>query len=73
MAVQVENESAIARMEKALDAFGRGEMVMVMDSADREDECDLIIAAEKCTVEQMAFMIRYIFQFDICCLLLDQL
>lgn len=40
-------------------AIGRGEMVVVSDDPDRENEADLIVAAEKMTVEQMAFMIRY--------------
>ncbi|CAD7965348.1 unnamed protein product [Amoebophrya sp. A25] len=53
-----ENEAAVARMEEALAAFGQGKFVLVMDSPDRENECDLIVAAEYCTVEQMAFMIR---------------
>lgn len=30
-----------------------------MDNEDRENEGDLIIAAEKITTEQMAFLIRY--------------
>lgn len=33
--------------------------VIVMDNEDRENEGDLIIAAEKITTEQMAFLIRY--------------
>lgn len=37
----------------------RGEFVLVMDSDDREDECDLICAAETITAEQMAFCIRH--------------
>eukprot|EP00441_Pelagodinium_beii_P024292 CAMPEP_0197656164 /NCGR_PEP_ID=MMETSP1338-20131121/40594_1 /TAXON_ID=43686 ORGANISM="Pelagodinium beii, Strain RCC1491" /NCGR_SAMPLE_ID=MMETSP1338 /ASSEMBLY_ACC=CAM_ASM_000754 /LENGTH=230 /DNA_ID=CAMNT_0043232025 /DNA_START=37 /DNA_END=729 /DNA_ORIENTATION=- len=48
-----------ATMEEALRAFKRGEFVMVMDSDDREDECDLIIAAESVTAQQMAFAIRH--------------
>merc|ERR1711948_59112 len=45
-------------MEEAIAAFKRGEFVMVMDSDDREDECDLVWAAETNTAEQMAFAIR---------------
>lgn len=33
--------------------------VLVMDNEDRENEGDLIIAAEGVTTEQMAFLIRY--------------
>ncbi|KAI0169211.1 3,4-dihydroxy-2-butanone 4-phosphate synthase [Hypoxylon sp. FL1284] len=40
-------------------AFRNGEFVVVMDDLDRENEGDLIIAAENVTTEQMAFMVRY--------------
>lgn len=46
-------------MEEALRAFKKGEFVMVMDSDDREDECDLILPAESVTAAQMAFAIRH--------------
>lgn len=36
-----------------------GEFIIVLDSTDRENEGDLIIAAEDVTTEKMAFMIRY--------------
>ncbi len=42
-----------------IDAIGRGELVVVVDDADRENEGDLIVAAEKITDAQMAFMIRH--------------
>lgn len=45
-------------MEEALSAYRRNEFVLVMDSDDREDECDLVIAAENITTQQMAFLIR---------------
>jgi 3,4-dihydroxy 2-butanone 4-phosphate synthase/GTP cyclohydrolase II len=47
------------RVEQAIDAIKRGEFVVVVDDEDRENEGDLIIAAEKMTPEKMAFMIRY--------------
>ncbi|KAI0147385.1 DHBP synthase RibB-like alpha/beta domain-containing protein [Xylariaceae sp. FL1272] len=40
-------------------AFRNGEFIVVMDDPGRENEGDLIIAAEDITTEQMAFMIRY--------------
>jgi 3,4-dihydroxy 2-butanone 4-phosphate synthase len=40
-------------------AFRQGEFVVVLDDADRENEGDLIIAAERVTTEQMAFMVRH--------------
>jgi len=43
----------------AVTAFKNGEFIVVMDSTSRENEGDLIIAAENVTAEQMAFMIRY--------------
>ena len=46
-------------VERAIDAVQRGEFVVVVDDEDRENEGDLIIAAEKMTPEKMAFMIRY--------------
>lgn len=46
-------------MEEALRAFKRGDFVLVMDSDDREDECDLILPAQSVTATQMAFAIRH--------------
>jgi 3,4-dihydroxy 2-butanone 4-phosphate synthase / GTP cyclohydrolase II len=46
-------------VESAIDAMKRGEFVVVVDDEDRENEGDLIIAAEKMTPDKMAFMIRY--------------
>lgn len=45
--------------EELIAAIRRGEMVVVVDDADRENEGDLIVAAEKLTEAQMAFMIRH--------------
>jgi 3,4-dihydroxy 2-butanone 4-phosphate synthase/GTP cyclohydrolase II len=46
-------------IENAIAAVGRGELVIVVDDADRENEGDLIMAAEAMTPETMAFMIRH--------------
>jgi 3,4-dihydroxy 2-butanone 4-phosphate synthase / GTP cyclohydrolase II len=46
-------------IENAIDAIARGEAVIVVDDANRENEGDLIIAAEKTTPETMAFMVRH--------------
>src|SRR6202795_2280309 len=40
-------------------AFARGEMVVVADDDDRENEGDLFVAASMCTPEKMAFIIRH--------------
>jgi len=47
------------RVEEALDAIRAGEMVVVVDDDDRENEGDLIMAASKATPEAVAFMIRH--------------
>lgn len=51
--------SALAkRIQAALDAMRAGVPVILMDDHDRENEADLIVAAERLTVETMALMIR---------------
>ncbi|WP_445501624.1 3,4-dihydroxy-2-butanone-4-phosphate synthase [Microvirga sp. G4-2] len=42
----------------AIEAFARGEIVIVTDDDDRENEGDLIVAASLCTPEKLAFIIR---------------
>jgi 3,4-dihydroxy 2-butanone 4-phosphate synthase/GTP cyclohydrolase II len=42
----------------AIEAFARGEIVVVTDDDDRENEGDMIVAASHCTTEKMAFIIR---------------
>ncbi len=49
----------VATIEEAIAAVARGEFIVVVDDADRENEGDLIIAAEKVTPEKIAFMVRY--------------
>jgi len=43
----------------AVEAFARGEIVIVTDDDDRENEGDMIVAAAHCTTEKMAFIIRH--------------
>ncbi len=43
----------------AIRAFEKGEIVVVMDDDDRENEGDLIVAAVHCTAEKMAFIVRH--------------
>jgi 3,4-dihydroxy 2-butanone 4-phosphate synthase/GTP cyclohydrolase II len=43
---------------EAIEAFARGEIVIVTDDDDRENAGDLIVAASLCTPEKMAFIIR---------------
>ncbi len=47
------------QIETALEALAKGEFVIVTDDADRENEGDLILAAEKMTPEKMAFLLRH--------------
>ena len=46
------------RVERAVDALRRGEGVILVDDENRENEGDLIFAAETLTVKQMALLIR---------------
>ncbi|MGH8972319.1 MAG: bifunctional 3,4-dihydroxy-2-butanone-4-phosphate synthase/GTP cyclohydrolase II [Acidimicrobiia bacterium] len=48
-----------APVEEAIAAIARGEFVTVIDDADRENEGDLIIAADMITPEAIAFMVRH--------------
>lgn len=50
---------SFATSQELIAAIKRGEMVIVVDDEDRENEGDLIVAAEKVTEAQMAFMIRH--------------
>jgi len=47
------------RVERALAALRNGQGVMVLDDENRENEGDMIFAAETMTVEQMALTIRH--------------
>ncbi|KAF3930822.1 hypothetical protein ABW19_dt0200280 [Dactylella cylindrospora] len=52
-------EDMFDSIEDSLEAFGRGEFLVVLDSTDRENEGDLIMAAQDVTTEKMAWMVRY--------------
>src|SRR3954454_25222797 len=47
------------RVETVVAAFAKGEIVVVADDDDRENEGDLFVAASLCTPEKMAFIIRH--------------
>ncbi len=53
------DQSRLDSVEEAIAAIANGEMVVVVDDDDRENEGDLIAAAAKISVEQMAFMVRH--------------
>ncbi|MFT3866501.1 MAG: 3,4-dihydroxy-2-butanone-4-phosphate synthase [Solirubrobacterales bacterium] len=46
-------------LSRALRALRDGQFVVVSDATDREDEADLIVAAERATPERLAFLIRH--------------
>jgi 3,4-dihydroxy 2-butanone 4-phosphate synthase/GTP cyclohydrolase II len=48
-----------AKIEDAIAAFGRGEIVVVVDDASRENEGDLIMAAEYATADKIAFFLSH--------------
>ncbi|HET7651842.1 MAG TPA: bifunctional 3,4-dihydroxy-2-butanone-4-phosphate synthase/GTP cyclohydrolase II [Acidimicrobiales bacterium] len=49
----------LAPIEDAVAAIGRGEIVVVVDDEDRENEGDLIMAAEAVTPEKIAFFLQH--------------
>jgi 3,4-dihydroxy 2-butanone 4-phosphate synthase/GTP cyclohydrolase II len=50
---------SFAAIEDVISAVGRGEMVIMVDDEDRENEGDLILAADTATTEQVGFMLRH--------------
>jgi 3,4-dihydroxy 2-butanone 4-phosphate synthase / GTP cyclohydrolase II len=51
--------AGIAALQRAVAALDAGRMIIVVDDEQRENECDLIVAAELVTTGQMAFMVRH--------------
>jgi 3,4-dihydroxy 2-butanone 4-phosphate synthase/GTP cyclohydrolase II len=51
-------KSPFASIEQAVDAFRLGQMIIVVDDEDRENEGDLTVAAEKVTPDIINFMAR---------------
>jgi 3,4-dihydroxy 2-butanone 4-phosphate synthase / GTP cyclohydrolase II len=50
---------SFAKIEDAIAAIGRGEIVIVVDDEDRENEGDLIMAAECATPDKIAFFLHH--------------
>ena len=48
-----------SKVEDAIEAVGRGEIVVVVDDEDRENEGDLIMAADAVTPEKIAFFVEH--------------
>ncbi|HEY6415059.1 MAG TPA: 3,4-dihydroxy-2-butanone-4-phosphate synthase, partial [Acidimicrobiales bacterium] len=53
------SDVGFAKVEDAITAVGRGEIVVVIDDEDRENEGDLIMAAEFATPEKVAFFLHH--------------
>ena len=49
----------LSTIDEALEDFKEGKFVIVVDDEDRENEGDLMIAAEKITAEKVNFMLKY--------------
>jgi 3,4-dihydroxy 2-butanone 4-phosphate synthase/GTP cyclohydrolase II len=49
----------VAAVRRAVEVLAGGGMVVVIDDADRENEGDLLVAADAATSEQVAFIVRF--------------
>ncbi len=54
-----QRSECFASVEDAVAAIGRGDAIVVVDDEDRENEGDLIMAAEFATRERIAFFVRH--------------
>ncbi|MCF3639230.1 3,4-dihydroxy-2-butanone-4-phosphate synthase [Rhizobium sp. TRM95111] len=50
---------AISKIEDAIAALARGEMIVVVDDEDRENEGDIVVASDCVTPETIAFMMKH--------------
>ena len=50
---------ALSKIEEAIDDFKKGKFLIVVDDKLRENEADLVLAAEKITPQKINFMIKY--------------
>ncbi|CAN2191345.1 bifunctional 3,4-dihydroxy-2-butanone 4-phosphate synthase/GTP cyclohydrolase II protein [Candidatus Nanopelagicaceae bacterium] len=49
----------MSNLQAALDAYKNGELIIVTDDADRENEGDLMLRPDSATTEKVAFMVRH--------------
>jgi 3,4-dihydroxy 2-butanone 4-phosphate synthase/GTP cyclohydrolase II len=49
----------MSTLQAALDAYKNGDLIIVTDDADRENEGDLMLRADLATAEKVAFMVRH--------------
>jgi 3,4-dihydroxy 2-butanone 4-phosphate synthase/GTP cyclohydrolase II len=59
MPLMSETQAAFASIERAVEELQAGRFVVVVDDEDRENEGDLVLAAEKVTPEAINFMARH--------------
>ncbi len=59
MVFEVKSMEGFATIEQAIEDIKQGKMVVVVDDEDRENEGDLIVAAETVTPEDINFMATY--------------
>jgi len=59
MESQSMNSKQFERVERAIEAIRRGGMVVMVDDEDRENEGDLVIAAQHCDARAVNFMSRF--------------
>ena len=52
-------EAGVSTIAEAIEDIAAGKMVILVDDEDRENEGDLVIAADKCTPEAINFMAKY--------------
>ena len=50
---------AITKIEEAITALARGDMIVVVDDENRENEGDIIVASDSVTTESIAFMMKH--------------
>ena len=56
---QGSESSVFASVEDAVAAIARGEIIVVVDDEDRENEGDLIMAAGAASAETITFFVRH--------------
>jgi len=49
----------MSNLQAALDAYKNGDLIIVTDDADRENEGDLMVRADMATTQKVAFMVRH--------------
>jgi len=54
-----DNSNSFSTIEDAIEDVKQGKMIVIVDDEDRENEGDLMIAAEKCTPDAVNFMAKY--------------